>query len=80
LTCFFHNHQTFGLLGKIPVGESPDKISAHQIMRKHALAYKYSLIMSKKVFLKFGQVKSIKTLSFIAKLTWAVLLTFASIC
>jgi hypothetical protein len=33
--------------------------------------------MSKKVLVKFGQVKTIKTLSFIAKLTWAVLLAFA---
>jgi len=32
------------------------------------------------VLLKFGHVKSIKTLPLIAKLTGAVLLTFASIC
>jgi hypothetical protein len=49
-------------------------------MLRHALAFKYYLIMSKKVLLKFGQVKSIKTLPFIAKLTWAVLLAFADIC
>lgn len=36
--------------------------------------------MSKKVLLNFGQVKSIKTLLLIANLTWADLLTFASIC
>ena len=36
--------------------------------------------MSKKVLLKFGHVKNMKTLQFIAKPTRAVLLTFGSIC
>jgi hypothetical protein len=49
-------------------------------MLRHALAFKYYLIMSKKALLKFGHVTSIKTLPFIAKPTWAVLLAFAGIC
>jgi hypothetical protein len=65
---------------KLLVRESSIKISSCQIMLRHALAFKYYLIMSKKALLKFGKVKSIKTVPFIAKLTWAVLLTFVSIC
>jgi hypothetical protein len=66
--------------GKLLVGECSVENSACQVMLRHALTFKYYLIMSKEVLLKFGQVTSIKTLPFIAKLTWAVLLAFAGIC
>ena len=66
--------------GKLLVGESSVKNSSCQIIPRHALTFKYFLSMSKKVLLKFGHVKSMKILQFMAKLTRAVLLTFATIC
>ena len=80
LTFFFHMHQIFGLLVKIVSKITYWESSVCQIIPRHALAFKYYLIMPQKVSLKFGQVKSIKTLSFITRLTWPVLLAFASIC
>ncbi len=77
LTFFFHTYHFFVYQKKLLVGESSVKISVCQIILSHALAFKYYLIMSKMVSLKFGQVKSIKTLPFITLQTWPV---FAIIC
>jgi len=79
LTFSFHMHQIFGLLVKIVRKITSWESSVCQIILRHALAFKYFLILSKTVSLKFGQVKSIKTLPFITILTWPVLLAFASI-
>jgi len=75
-------HQIFGLLVKIVSKITIWESLVCQIILRHILAFEYFLIMSKKVSLKFGQVKSIKTLPVIALLTWPwpVLLVFASIC
>ena len=80
LTFFFHMHQIFGMLVKIVSKITSWERSVCQIIPRHTLAFKYYLIMSKKVSLNFGQVKSIKTLPFFTLLTWPVLLAFASIC